>query len=442
MSIDKKIAPQRALAGHLASRREALLDAWGEAVKTDPELQTASYLSFTHFRDLMPKILKGFERRLRTVGDPAAQDELEQEEHERTLDHGVHRWSQGFALHELVREWHHLQLVVLRELERYGSAHQDVEPKAMSSARILWTEVCGEGIIDSVAQYARLQQEEAAGHLHDLQAAVEALRGAERQRAESWHEAAHDLRGNVGLVTSTTSILTEDGVPETLRAKALGVLQSSVFSLQQLLEDLMSLARLEAGRETRNVEELDAAELLGKLGESLQPLAQERGLFLRTEGPASLRVEGDSAKIYRVVQNLALNALKYTDQGGLEVSWSETGESDVDRWWIRVRDTGPGLHGQPGMPGAPMARSLQEGTDRARELEVESAGPDQVEPVPGSGVSEPALGAGQQPGEGIGLSIVKRLCELLDATLEIATEPGKGTTFQISLPRRYGSKPS
>ena len=45
--------------------------------------------------------------------------------------------------------------------------------------------------------------------------------------------------------------------------------------------------------------------------------------------------------------------------------------------------------------------------------------------------------AWRPPGEGIGLSIVKRLCELLEAGLEVSSEPGKGTTFQVSLPRRY-----
>ncbi len=437
MSLDKKIIQQRnALADYLAGRREAILERWSAAVKGDPDMQTASYLSVSHFRDLMPKVLQNFEKRLRALGKD--QTALEQEEHKRVVDHGVHRWIQGFALHELVREWHHLQICMLNELEEYGSILQDLDSKAMSSARFLWAELCGEGMVESVVQYSRLQQKEADGHLRDLQTALETLRGSDRERAESWHEAAHDLRGNVGLVTSTTSILMEDGVPEPLRNKALTILRSSVSYLQQLLEDLLGLARLEAGREKLKIGAFDAADLLRNLGESLKPLAQERGLFFRTDGPASLPVEGDSAKIYRVVQNLALNALKYTDRGGVEVSWSETMESDIERWWIRIRDTGPGLHKNP---GAPIVQGLQEGTDRARDLEVEDANPDQIEPVPGSGNSPPLSPSGQQSGEGIGLSIVKRLCELLEATLEVATEPGKGSTFQISLPRRY-SRPS
>jgi len=89
-----------------------------------------------------------------------------------------------------------------------------------------------------------------------------------------------------------------------------------------------------------------------------------------------------------------------------------------------------------------MARNLMEGTDLARRIEDEAPPGDPVEPVAGSSFS-PALpevpAAYRPPGEGIGLSIVKRLCELLEAGLEVSTEAGKGTTFQVSLPRRYDS---
>ena len=258
------------------------------------------------------------------------------------------------------------------------------------------------------------------------------MKDLKRQRAESWREAAHDLRGNVGLISTTTSILVDDRAPEPLRAKAFGMLQSGVSSLHQLLEGLMSLARLEAGHERRLIEPFDAAVLLRTLCEGLEPMAQQRGLSLVAEGPATLAVEGDPAKVQRIVLNLALNALRYTGQGRVTVCWSETRESDAERWLIRIQDTGPGLHFAP---GAPIARELKEATDLGRSVEEEN--PDDVEPIPGSS-SAPSLPAGRQrPGEGIGLSIVKRLCELLEAGLEVATEAGKGTTFQVSLPRRY-----
>ena len=432
---DSKIVEQlKALAAHLAGRREALMQVWGKAIQDDPELKTPDSLSITHFRDLIPKVLESFEERLRTTGfDEAA---LASEEHDRVIEHGVHRWEQGFSLHELVREWQHLQLAVQEELERYGGS-LDLDPAAMMTARRLWTQVCGEGIAESVAQYPRLQQAEAEGHLMDLQQALEQLRDLDRRRAESWREAAHDLRGNVSIVTTTTTILADPKAPEPLRARAFAILQSSVSSLHHLLEDLMSLARLEAGREHRVAAPFDAAALFRKLGESLQPLAHQRGLSLAVDGPAPFPVVGDAAKVQRIVQNLALNALRYTTDGGVRLTWKETRENDVERWLIRIEDTGPGLRFAP---GAPIARALEEGTDLARKLEEEAPPGSPVEPVPGASASSPlpeVPEACRLPGEGIGLSIVKRLCELLEAGLEVTTEAGKGTTFQVSLPRRY-----
>jgi signal transduction histidine kinase len=423
----------RTLAGHLTERREALIQAWEKAMEDDSQLTTTLSLSVTHFRDLIPKVLESFEDRLRTTGFD--ESVLASEERERVIEHGVHRWEQGFSLEELVREWQHLQLTVQEELERYTGA----EPAAMATARRLWTEVCGEGIAESVAQYSRLQQAEAEGHLVDLQQAVGQLKDLDRQRAESWHEAAHDLRGNVGLVTTTTSILADPKAPEPLRSRAIAILQSSVSSLHQLLEDLMSLARLEAGRERLAVGSFDAAALFRNLGESLQSLAHERGLFLEVDGPEPFPVEGDATKVQRIVQNLALNALRYTVEGGVRLTWTESRESDVERWLIRIEDTGPGLQFAP---GAPIARNLKKGTDLARQLEEEAPPGSPIEPVAGSS-SSPVLpevpAAYRPPGEGIGLSIVKRLCELLEAGLEVSTEAGKGTTFQVSLPRRYES---
>lgn len=422
------------LASHLARQREALIQAWEEAVRDDPEVKTIQSLSVTHFRDLIPKVLESFEQRLRTTGFD--ESTLAEEENQRVIEHGVHRWEQGFSLHELVREWQHLQLVVQEELERYG-ADPDLEPAAMTTARRLWTEVCGEGIAESVAQYSRLQQTEAEGHLRDLQLALEQLQDLDRRRAESWHEAAHDLRGNVGIVSTTTSILADAGAPEPLRARAFAILQSSVSSLHQLLEDLMSLARLEAGREHLSAAPFDAAALFRNLGDSLQPLAHQRGLSLKVEGPAPFPVVGDAAKVQRIVQNLALNALRYTTDGGVRLTWKESRENDVERWLIRIEDTGPGLRFAP---GAPIARALEEGTDLARKVEAESPPGSPVEPVVESSSSSslPEVPEAYRiPGEGIGLSIVKRLCELLEAGLEVSTEAGKGTTFQVSLPRRY-----
>jgi signal transduction histidine kinase len=419
------------LASYLAARQEEILQAWHEVVEADPELETASVISITHFRNLIPDVLRAYEQALRAgSGDPV-------QEEKDISDHGLHRWQQGYSLRELIREWGHLQLCVLDELERYRSANPEVPHEAMAAARRSWVQLCSVGMCKSAERYNLLKEAEAAGHLRDLQQALEHLRALELQRAQVWHEAAHDLRGNIGLVTATTSILNEDGVPDGLRTKAFGVLQNSTVVLQQMLEDLLSLARLEAGRERRKVEPFDAAAHLRELCATLAPLALERGLYLRAEGPETLPVEGDAVKVQRIIQNLTLNALKYTGCGGVTVTWGESWETDVERWIIRVEDTGPGLETAP---GAPIGRELQEATRGGWETEQkpaqrgESGGQREPSLPPSPAV---AAAAPQQPGEGIGLSIVKRLCELLEAGLEVTSSPEDGTTFQVILPRRY-----
>lgn len=433
-------AQMSALADILPARHQAILDAWREMVEADPELATASTLSVLHFQNRIPEVLEEFEKALRRAGErgETAEDGGPERstaaEQQRFTEHALHRWKQGYSLREMIQEWSHLQVCVLRELEVCGAAHPlvSLSPEVMCLARETWLRQCGKALGESCGEYQRIQQAEAAGRLHDLEAALDELRHLERQRAEAWHEAAHDLRGNVGLVTTTTSILAEEGVPEGLRDKAFGTLQNSVTLLHQLLEDLMGLARLEAGRELRQVVGFDASEELHRLCLTLEPVAAARGLYFHCHGPESLQVEGDAAKVLRIVQNLALNSLKYTVTGGVTVIWGDTLAEDDQRWLIRIEDTGPGLRTTL---TTPLGQKIHKATRQSRQLEEDRCDGG-VEPVPASdGRLDPPTSL-QPPGEGIGLSIVKRLCELLDASFEIASTDG-GTTVQVVLPGRY-----
>src|SRR4029077_8851378 len=147
----------------------------------------------------------------------------------------------------------------------------------------------------------------------------------------------------------------------------LRILQKNVSSLYSLLEDVMDLARLQAGHEHREVKAFDAAMVLRELCERMQAVAAERGLFLKAEGPDALPVEGDALKTQRIAQNLLLNALKYTSRGGVTVSWGDSRQNDAHRWMLCIEDTGPGFHAGP---GAPMASALEEATEEARQVDA------------------------------------------------------------------------
>jgi signal transduction histidine kinase len=74
----------------------------------------------------------------------------------------------------------------------------------------------------------------------------------------------------------------------------------NVTSLHQLLDDVTSLARLQAGREDRHSEPTDITMIMQQLCEGIRPLAQQRGLFLRCDGPPGLAVDADSVKVRRI----------------------------------------------------------------------------------------------------------------------------------------------
>lgn len=432
------------LAQHLSTQRDAILQNWQRLVELDPGLTTSSSLSRAQFNDHIPQVLEAFECRLQAQ-DPTEKEEAFEQQKISAAEHGLHRWQQGYNQRETIREWSYLHYCILGELDRYGRDHVGLELTVMPVARRALVRLCGEGVCESAARYEQLQRAEAASRVRDLEAALQQLQILDRQRAETWREAAHDLRGTVTVVSNASTLLAKQAAAfDPSRTDASHILQRSVASLRELLTDMMDLARLEAGQERRHVATFDAAEVLRQFCDTMRPLASQRNLFLKGEGPQSLPVEGDSVKVLRIAQNLVLNALNATGHGGVRVLWEERSVAGgVQQWLLSVQDTGPGLQSQAA--SAPLERVLQHTTQESHEVDIqaerngdESAHADPAPTLESqSDVSETAH-VNRLPGEGIGLSIVKRLCELLDASLELETSAGTGTTFRVVLPRAYG----
>jgi signal transduction histidine kinase len=283
-----------------------------------------------------------------------------------------------------------------------------------------------------------------------LENALTEIRELEQQRADLWRQAAHDLRGNLGVVANATVGLTYTGLKEHSRDEFVRILIRNVTSLHHLLDDVTSLARLQAGAEQRRVELLDVSTIMLQLCEDIRPLAQQRRLFLRSDGPPDFGVDGDSIKIRRIAQNLMLNAVKYTQVGGVTVSWGDSGLNDPKRWMLTIADTGPGFQSESGQP---IAHALKNATDGAvvdPAQSQSSAGKGAATATTATDAAASSLDDPAPPsparfaprdggGEGIGLSIVKRLCELLDATVHIESVADVGTTFRILFPRHYST---
>jgi len=420
-----------ALADYLQTRRNDILQAWRNAITRDPTLSTSDSLPRIEFYDHIPALLSTFEEQLRAMRTGAAAPP-DQAGHAPAAAHGLQRWQQGYDLREVTRELGKLNEIVVAELEDYGCT----DSKVARDARRLWASLCSTGIEESVSQYFQLQQKEAAGHVKDLESALLQVRQLEQQRADLWRQAAHDLRGNLGVVANATVGLTQGGLPDTSRDAFVRILMRNLTSLHHLLNDVTDLARLQAGREERRIDSIDVSPLFQQLCEGIRPLAQQRHLFLRFIGPPGFAVEGDEVKIRRIAQNLVLNAVKFTREGGITVTWGDSSANDSKRWELCVQDTGPGIHAGSGEPLTQALEKAQEQSITGEHAHAEERKPPRQSQGESPSDSEIAL-VSHASGEGLGLSIVKRLCDMLDAKIEMTSERGVGTSFRVLFPRRY-----
>ena len=422
------------LCDYVASRRDAILQAWWDLTAADHLQTTKHSLTRGQFNDHIPQVLNAFERKLRARPGGAAAAGADRDKKDEEVKHGLHRWQQGYRLQELMREWGHLQFCIFEELTAFANTHPEIAPAVIIEANRQLIALVSEAIGESTGQYERMEQAEAAGHVGDLRGALQKVSEIERHRAAMIHQAVHDLNSNVFSVSVAVQGLGGTAVGEKDRLEYASLLKQGVHEVSAMLGELMELARLEAGQEQREVAPFDAAVVVSELVHLNRPLAVSRRLFLTADGDSTLRVEGDAGRVRRLLQNLVVNALSYTVRGGVTVTWS------VERanWWIMVADTGPG------MAGSSQAQGLVDATASARESDEHTAHAEGeishvLTPETATEGVQRFEKSGVKGGEGIGLSIVKRLCELLDASLEIATSAETGTTFRVVFPIDYST---
>jgi two-component system CheB/CheR fusion protein len=276
---------------------------------------------------------------------------------------------------------------------------------------------------------AQAQQQHWLSELEGSRHSVEALaqlKTALLHRSESLRAVSHDLKSNFGIINSSISLL-ELAESEAEREQFVSMALRNVQQATGLLGELLDLTRLESSEQALRISSQNVSLLFTELGRNLSPLADQQDLTLRLTGPAVLAVETDELLLYRLLQNLAMNALKYTHRGGVTLSWAQ--EPGSHQWWFTVADTGPGL-----------ATHLVERLNTPDPLQ---AGVGEVDPTRTIGSGEPTARESWASlrGEGIGLRIVREIAHLLKARLEVSSAADQGTQFRVRLPLTYSPQP-
>jgi len=424
------------LVNYLFTRREAILNNWRTTCEQDPALGKVSLLSREEFNNLLPIILDILEQRLLNKS-PEADIAITAQ------GHGLHRWHKTHALVETMRELHYLTQILYSELELFIQLFPTVDKSLLIYVHSQITLIMQETIDGSLQKYDELQRLQASSRAAALQQALDQMQELSLQRSDMLRTSSHDLRGGLGIVSSAAVLLKMEELRPEEREQYLDMMSRSLNNVHSMLTGLMDLSRLEAGHETLKIESVDAAQVLNDIVTGAQAMAGQKNIVLRADGPDKLVVQTDRIKLQRIIQNILINALKYTPSNAehpamVSVSWSTEGDY---RWVLSIQDSGPGM---PDTLTGAFSEQLRPTVEPTSVL-----GPDLAEPVAVLPKDIPHAPTGDElvqltnystKSEGVGLQIVKRLCEMLDATLDIESKKGRGTLFRVRLPVHHSSE--
>jgi signal transduction histidine kinase len=231
------------------------------------------------------------------------------------------------------------------------------------------------------------------------------LQLASEHKSQFLANMSHELRTPLNAILGYTELLA-DGIYGELPERACGVLQRVLENgrhLLALINDVLDLAKIEAGELTLGIEDYHVAPLVHNVMAAMEPLARAKHLvLLATTADDMPAGHGDARRLQQVLVNLVGNAIKFTDAGEVEVSATEK----AGRFRIVVRDTGPGI--------AP--------DDQQKIFE-------EFQQIDNSSTR-------RKGGTGLGLAISRRIVELHGGRLSVESTPGQGATFHVDIPVR------
>ncbi|MSP71660.1 MAG: hypothetical protein EXR76_05695 [Myxococcales bacterium] len=252
----------------------------------------------------------------------------------------------------------------------------------------------------------QLSMQNKTAELEQLNAALE---HANALKSEFLATVSHELRTPLNAIIgfSELAMETDQDLSEATRGSLEEVLRNGE-ALLALINDILDLSKIEAGKMDLLLEDLDPGAVVREAVQDFGPLAARRGLSLLcdvAEAPSHATLDRD--KLSRIVSNLVSNALKFTEQGEVRVR----AFSEHKRWRTEVCDTGVGIESE----------NLPKTFEKFRQAD---------------GSITRRFG-----GTGLGLSITKELCHRMGGSVGVYSRPGRGSTFTVTLPLSASEAP-
>jgi signal transduction histidine kinase/NO-binding membrane sensor protein with MHYT domain len=258
-----------------------------------------------------------------------------------------------------------------------------------------------EQLADGVASWAAVAMDNARLFEAEMRARTEAER-ANRAKGDFLAVMSHELRTPLNAIIGYTDLLLlgirQDPEDDNTKLARIGF---SARHLLQLIDEILTFSRLEAGEEKVEIEPVDPAQILAEVEALMQPLALKKGIDFRCTGPeVPLQMQSDARKIRQILVNLVTNAIKFTKKGEVKLRLEQVGDDIL----YHVTDSGIGI------------------------------APEHQEKIFDAFWRVETSATRATDGTGLGLSVSRRLARFLGGDLTVRSELNRGSTFVLRLP--------
>jgi signal transduction histidine kinase len=244
------------------------------------------------------------------------------------------------------------------------------------------------------------------GLFDEIQEKSRLLAEASQHKSQFLANMSHELRTPLNAIIGLTEMLREDAEHAKQDTEPLDRVLGAARHLLALISDILDLSKIEAGRMELHLETFSVVPVIQNVARTIEPMATKNSNCLVIDCPTDLgTIHADQTRLRQSLLNLASNANKFTENGTITIAAHQEQEDGREWMTLTVSDTGIGMTPEQ------MGKLFQEFSQAS------------------------SATASKYGGTGLGLAISRRFCQMMGGDITVESEPGRGSTFTIRVPR-------